>query len=92
VGFQAIGALMVIGLMMLPAAAARFWSLNLRIMLLLAALMGAVSVWLGLLLSYHAGLATGPCIVLMAGGFYLFSVLAGPVQGVLRQPLLNAQP
>lgn len=41
VGFQAIGALMVVGLMMLPAAAARFWSRRLPRMLLLAALTGA---------------------------------------------------
>lgn len=92
VGFQAIGALMVIGLMMLPAAAARFWSLDLKALLLIAATMGACSVWLGLLLSYHASLATGPCIVLMAGVFYLLSVVVGPVQGVLRQPFLHAQP
>ncbi|KJH80637.1 zinc ABC transporter permease [Stutzerimonas stutzeri] len=88
IGFQAIGALMVVGLMMLPAAAARFWSRRLIVLLPLAALFGAICVWLGLLLSFYASLPSGPCIVLLAGAFYLFSVMAGPVQGLLRSPSL----
>ncbi|MES2821275.1 MAG: metal ABC transporter permease [Pseudomonadota bacterium] len=88
IGFQAIGALMVVGLMMLPAAAARFWSHHLPSLLLLAALTGALCVWLGLLLSYYANLPSGPCIVLLAGLAYAVSVLLGPVNGLLRaQPL-----
>lgn len=84
IGFQAIGALMVVGLMMLPAAAARFWSRRLLVLLPLAALIGVVCVWLGLLLSFYASLPSGPCIVLLTGAFYVFSVLVGPVQGLLR--------
>lgn len=91
-GFQAIGALMVVGLMMLPAAAARFWSRHLPHLLLLAALIGATSVWLGLLLSYHAGLPSGPCIVLLAGLAYLISVIAGPVHGLWRPAPLPTSP
>ncbi|MFZ2320950.1 MAG: metal ABC transporter permease [Pseudomonas sp.] len=86
IGFQAIGALMVVGLMMLPAAAARFWSRQLPVLLLIAALLGAVCVWLGLLLSYYTNLPSGPCIILLAGAAYLFSVIAGPVHGLLRTP------
>lgn len=86
IGFQAIGALMVVGLMMLPAAAARFWSRQLPGLLLIAALLGAVCVWLGLLLSYYANLPSGPCIILLAGAAYVFSVIAGPVHGLLRTP------
>jgi zinc/manganese transport system permease protein len=86
IGFQAIGALMVVGLMMLPAAAARFWSRQLPVLLLIAALLGAVCVWLGLLLSYYANLPSGPCIILLAGAAYVFSVIAGPVHGLLRTP------
>ena len=90
VGFQAIGALMVVGLMMLPAAAARFWSRRLPRMLLLAALTGATCVWLGLLLSYYTNLPSGPCIVLLAGLAYIGSVVFGPLNGLLRrQPRLS---
>ena len=84
IGFQAIGALMVVGLMVVPAASARFWSRQLPTLLLLSALFGATCVWLGLLLSYYASLPSGPCIVLLAGVFYVFSVIAGPVHGLLR--------
>lgn len=78
---------LVVGLMMLPAAAARFWSRRLPRMLLLAALTGAVCVWLGLLLSYYANLPSGPCIVLLAGLAYICSVLLGPLNGLLRRQL-----
>ena len=85
VGFQAIGALMMVGLMMLPATAARFWSRRLPVLLLCAALIGSLSVWFGLLLSYYLSLPSGPAIVVVAGGGYLLSVLFGPVHGVLRR-------
>ncbi len=88
IGFHAIGALMVVGLMLLPAVAARFWSRHLPSLLLLAALLAAACVWLGLLLSYYANLPSGPCIVLLAGTAYLFSVLFGPVHGLFRTPAL----
>ncbi|RJG12768.1 metal ABC transporter permease [Pseudomonas cavernicola] len=88
IGFQAIGALMVVGLMMLPAAAARFWSRRLPRLLVIAAALGSVAVWLGLLLSFYASLPSGPAIVLVAGSLYLLSVVFGPVHGLLRQPPL----
>ncbi len=66
--------------------------LDLMHLLLLAALIGAASVWLGLLLSYHAGLPSGPCIVLLAGLAYLISVIAGPVHGLWRPAPLPTSP
>ncbi|WP_028239345.1 metal ABC transporter permease [Stutzerimonas azotifigens] len=89
VGFQAIGALMMVGLMMLPAAAARFWSRRLLNLIAIAALIGMASVWAGLLLSYYASLSSGPSIVVMAGGAYLFSVMCGPVHGLFRRRYLS---
>ena len=47
---------------------------------------------LGLLLSYHAGLPSGPCIVLLAGLAYLISVIAGPVHGLWRPAPLPTSP
>jgi len=84
-GFHAIGALMVIGLLVLPAVAARFWSRRLPVLLVLAAGLGMLCVWLGLVLSFHASLPSGPCIVLVAGFAYLLSVCLGPVHGLLRR-------
>ena len=92
IGFQAIGALMVVGLMMLPAAASRFWSRRLPMLIAVSAALGCLSVWLGLLLSFYYSLPSGPAIVLVAGGLYLLSVVLGPVHGLLRRPpLLTSQ-
>ena len=76
-GFHALGTLMAVGLMMLPAAVARFWAGEVAT---LAAASGAIafaSGYAGLLLSYHADLPSGPAIILVAGGVYMVSVVAG---------------
>ncbi|MFB9952204.1 zinc ABC transporter permease AztB [Rhizobium puerariae] len=82
-GFQALGTLLSVGLMMLPAAAARFWSNQVRSMCFIAIAIAAASSLGGLLLSYHASLPSGPAIILTAGGIYILSILAGR-RGVLR--------
>ena len=69
IGFQAIGALMVVGLMMLPAIASRFWSRRLPVLIAVSAVLGCLSVWLGLLLSFYYSLPSGPAIVLVAGAW-----------------------
>jgi zinc/manganese transport system permease protein len=77
-GFQALGTLMAVGLMMLPAAAARFW---VRELWSLSAASGALALgsgFVGLLLSYHLNLPSGPAIVLVAGLGYIVSVALGP--------------
>ena len=84
-GFQALGTLLAVGLMMLPAFTARFWTRDITAMILVAVLTGALSGYVGLLLSFHAGVAAGPAIILVAGALYIGSVLAGPVGGMLRQ-------
>jgi zinc/manganese transport system permease protein len=76
-GFQALGTLMAVGLMMLPAASSRFWASEAWSMALLAVLIAMLSGYAGLLLSYHANLPSGPAIVLTAGLCYVFSVLFG---------------
>lgn len=82
-GFQALGTLLAVGMMMLPAATARFWARSLEGMILIAVSVGLVSSVAGLLISYHASVASGPAITLSAGGLYLVSILVGPVSGVL---------
>ncbi len=76
-GFQALGTLLAVGLMMLPAAAARFWVRGLEAMCLLAVVFGTASSYLGLVLSYHLGVASGPAIILVAGVIYVGSLLFG---------------
>ena len=81
-GFQALGTLLSVGLMMLPAAAARFWTSRIGPMCALALVIGFVSCITGLLLSFHASLPSGPSIILSAGVIYLVSILAG-TRGIL---------
>lgn len=86
-GFQALGTLLAVGLMMLPAAAARFWVRGLEAMCALAVGLGMVASYFGLLLSYYLGVASGPAIILVAGAIYLLSLVFGR-RGVvfLNQP------
>ena len=76
--FQALGTLMAVGLMMLPAAAARFWVRELWSLSAASSALALVSAFIGLLLSYHFDLPSGPAIVLVAGLGYVASVLLGP--------------
>jgi zinc/manganese transport system permease protein len=76
-GFQALGTLLSVGLMMLPAAAARFWTARVETMAALAILIGCLACAAGLLISYHASLPSGPSIILSAGAVYIASILFG---------------
>ncbi|MDP2124458.1 MAG: metal ABC transporter permease [Parvibaculum sp.] len=76
-GFQALGTLMALGLMMLPAAAARFWAGAVWSLAALSIAMAFASGLIGLLISYNFSLPSGPSIILTAGGFYLGSILLG---------------
>ena len=75
--FQALGTLMALGLMLLPAVAASFWAREVWSMTLIAAPMAFLSGAIGLLVSFHAGLPSGPLIVLIASLFFLGSLLLG---------------
>lgn len=85
--FQALGTLMAVGLMMLPAVAARHWGRSVGGMTYAAVAIALLSSLAGLLLSYHLDLPSGPAIVLVAGGAWILSVLAGPVDGLLARLL-----
>lgn len=77
-GFHALGTLLAVGMMILPAAAARLWVRRLMPMLLLASALCAAGCVAGLVLSYAFELSSGPAIVLCLGVLYLGSVLLAP--------------
>jgi zinc/manganese transport system permease protein len=77
-GFHALGTLMAVGIMILPAAAARLWAGQLAGMLALSVAMALVSGVIGLLASFHADVPAGPAIILAAGILYLASLLLAP--------------
>ena len=85
-GFHALGTLMAVGLVVLPAAAARFWVRHIRPLLVLSAVLALLGSVAGLLVSYHADLPSGPAIVLGMAVLMLASMLAGPF-GLVRSRL-----
>jgi zinc/manganese transport system permease protein len=82
-GFQALGTLMAVGIMLLPAITARFWADDVSGLILVAILVAFAASLTGLLFSYYANVPTGPAIILLAGIFYLVSVLAGAKGGLI---------
>ena len=93
-GFHALGTLMAVGIMILPAAAARFWTSSIGGLIFTSVVVAFLSSLSGLLLSYHYSLPTGPAIILVAGVIYAVSLVLGPAGGLIaqalpRQPLQN---
>ncbi|MBM3538453.1 MAG: metal ABC transporter permease [Alphaproteobacteria bacterium] len=84
-GFHALGTLMAVGMMMLPAAAARFWAGQVAPLAATSSAIAFAAGYGGLLLSYHASLPSGPAIILVAGGAYIVSVSAGPRGSLLTR-------
>ncbi|MGE0657920.1 MAG: metal ABC transporter permease [Reyranellaceae bacterium] len=76
-GFQALGTLMAVGLMVLPAVAARFWVRSIVPLWCLASVLAFASGYLGLLASDHLDAPSGPAIVLTAGILWIVSMLVG---------------
>lgn len=87
-GFQALGTLMAVGLMVLPAVAARFWVRGIMPLWAAATAIAFASGYVGLLASYHLDTPSGPAIVLTAGGLWFLSMLVGR-HGSLRARLLR---
>ncbi|WP_295845383.1 metal ABC transporter permease [Tardiphaga sp.] len=84
-GFHALGTLLAVGLMVLPAGIARFWSRDITGMMMIAVASAMASGYFGLVLSFQTKVPSGPAIILVAAGLYVFSVLFGNVRGLLRQ-------
>jgi zinc/manganese transport system permease protein len=83
--FHALGTLMAVGLMMLPATGARFWAGSVGGQVVAAVAMAMAASVTGLLVSFHADVPSGPAIVLAAGAFWLVGLFAGPHGSLLRR-------
>ncbi|TDX29562.1 zinc/manganese transport system permease protein [Modicisalibacter xianhensis] len=91
-GFQTLGTLMAVGLMMLPATAARFWSKRLEGLMGLAIAIAMLASTGGLLISYHLDMPSGPSIILLAGIVYLLSALFGRYNSLFARLRRSAAP
>lgn len=85
VSLRAVGNILVVAMLVTPAAAARLWTDRLLVMMGLSALFGALGGIVGLLVSYHTDLAAGGTIVLVVTFWFGVSLLIAPRHGVLRR-------
>jgi zinc/manganese transport system permease protein len=77
--FKALGTLMAVGLMILPATAARFWVSRVPDFLVLTFAFALLSSWIGLIISFYLpNVPSGPAIVLVATVFFFFSLVLAP--------------
>ncbi len=82
-GFHAMGTLMAVGIMILPATAARFWARGVDRMICVSVAIAVLSILAGLIVSFHVDVPSGPAIILATGVIYLMSMAFGPI-GSLR--------
>ncbi len=81
-GIQAVGVVLMASMLIIPAAAARYWTDSLRVMLVIAAGVGALSGITGSFISYTApAMPTGPWMVVSAALIFLLSFLLAPGRG-----------
>jgi zinc/manganese transport system permease protein len=90
-GFHAMGTLMSVGLMILPAAVARFWVKQLEPMILLSIVLAIAACVTGLLLSFYVSIPTSPMIIVTLGCSYFVSVIFGTHKGILTTYLIKKQ-
>lgn len=92
VGLQAVGLILIIALLVIPPTAARFWTNQLRVMIVLSTLFGALSAWLGASLSgVFSSLPSGATIVLVSSVLFGISLIAGRANGLAARWMRQAR-
>ncbi len=88
IGLKVVGLILIVALLIIPPAAARFWTDRSGAMAALAAVLGGLSGYVGAALSASApALPTGPLVVLTAAALFTASLLAAPRRGLLAAGL-----
>jgi manganese/zinc/iron transport system permease protein len=88
IGLYAVGLIMIVALLIIPPAAARFWTDDLTVMTVLAGLFGVLSGWLGAMVSaLFPRMPAGALIVMSAGTVFVLSMLIAPRRGLLGAAL-----
>jgi zinc/manganese transport system permease protein len=81
--FHALGTLLGVGIIIIPAATARFWTRDVSVMIVLAITCALFSGWIGVLFAFHARIPSGPAVTLVAGILYIGSVALGRNGGLV---------
>lgn len=85
IALQSVGLVLAVAMLIIPAASARYWTMNIGSMLFIAALIGCLSGWLGATVSaLIPRMPTGPIIVLICGFWFIVSFVFGRNNGVVR--------
>lgn len=88
VGLRVVGLVLIVAMLVIPPAAARFWSDRLSVVVGVSALIGAVSAFLGAAISAVApDVPTGATIVVVAAGAFVLSAIVGPARGLVARVL-----
>ena len=90
VSLQTVGNILVLAMLVTPAATARLLTDRLPVTIGLAALIGALSGAIGLYLSYYRGIASGASVVLVATGIFLLALLFSPRAGLVTTRIARA--
>jgi len=91
VSLRAVGNILVVAMLITPAAAARLLTDRLPVMMALSAAIGVLSGVTGLYISYHNDVAAGASIVLVATGVFMLVWLFAPHHGVVPSRLLRSR-
>jgi manganese/iron transport system permease protein len=91
VSLRAVGNILVVAMLVTPAAAARLLTDRMPVMMALSALIGALSGVLGLYISYHQDVAAGGTIVLVATGIFGLTWLLAPDHGFIATRLIRGR-
>lgn len=86
VSFQTVGTLLVMGMLIAPAATGALFARRISSMIMIAALVGSLSVYIGLLMSYHYNLAAGASIVLTAVLIFAVTAVFTEIRKTLNKP------
>jgi ABC-type Mn2+/Zn2+ transport system permease subunit len=89
ISFQTVGTMLVFGMLLAPAGAAALLAHRVRTMMVYSSLIGMVSVYAGLLFSYHFNLAAGSAIVLVATLIFFIVLL---VKNLQKEQLQKGEP
>ncbi len=84
-GFQALGSLMAVGLLMLPVIIGQLWVRSIEGLFIVIVILGFLIAYLGLLSSFYLDVPSGPAIIGVAGIIYFFSLLFGRSGGILTR-------
>ena len=86
IGIQTVGVLLMAAMLITPAATAKYWTNDLRKMVVIAAVIGALSGVVGVFISYlFANMPTGPWIVLIFSMVAVFSIVFAPEKGIFAK-------